>query len=842
MSDVLLHSLRAMVAHKVRLLLTIASVAVGVAFVSGTLVLNDTTARSFDELYGGLTQGVDVAVRAEATTDGSSQRPSLPQSVIDTVAAVPGVENAAGSVTGFAMVLDKAGRAIQPGGAPTLGASLHHDPGLAAGFTVREGQRPGARDEVALDARTATEAGFEVGDPVRVMFEDHTKQFRLVGILGFGGSDTVAGATMAAFDLRTAQQVLGKDGVVDQVDVAAVAGTDAEQLRRAVAAALPAGAQADTGEQLAAEGSEQVREGLGVFTSILMAFAVVALVVGSVVIWNTFSVVMAQRRRDVGLLRSLGATRRQVLNGSLIEAVVIGAIGSSAGLLLGFGLASGIRALLAAADVEIPSTTPVLGARTVAVAFAVGMVVTTLAALAPAVGATRVQPMEALRASGPGDRRASRLRSALGASVLLASVLGLVAASTSDDLGLVAGLSALGAVAGLALAGPLLASLLARAVPGRAGTTWTLAAQTIHRAPRRSAATALALAIGMGIVSAVSVTAASTKASVAELVAAGNSSDVLLKASATGGQISAGAVQVAAGLGSTDAVVELRTGRAMVDGADDTVAGISTVGVEKVLDLGTRSGASPDELQSGQVLVAADAAEELGLAIGDDVELGFAKTGARQAVVAGTFERTGLVGARFVLPLPDYAQAVPSQMATAVYVAVEAGVDPVDYEGRITAALRDYPNVEVLDSDELVADAQKSIDQGLGIVTALLLLSVVVAMLGIANTLALSVVERIREIGLLRAVGATRRQVRSIIRREAVLMAFLGATTGLTIGALGGTAMSNALAENGISTVQVPTAQLLLYGVIAMGVAVIAAIGPAHRASRVDVLRAVTTD
>ena len=224
------------------------------------------------------------------------------------------------------------------------------------------------------------------------------------------------------------------------------------------------------------------------------------------------------------------------------------------------------------------------------------------------------------------------------------------------------------------------------------------------------------------------------------------------------------------------------------------------------------------------------------------VELGFAKTGARQAVVAGTFERTGLVGARFVLPLPDYAQAVPSQMATAVYVAVEAGVDPVDYEGRITAALRDYPNVEVLDSDELVADAQKSIDQGLGIVTALLLLSVVVAMLGIANTLALSVVERIREIGLLRAVGATRRQVRSIIRREAVLMAFLGATTGLTIGALGGTAMSNALAENGISTVQVPTAQLLLYGVIAMGVAVIAAIGPAHRASRVDVLRAVTTD
>jgi putative ABC transport system permease protein len=310
---VLRFSLRSLFAHKLRLVLTVAAVTLGVAFVSGTFVLSDTMGKAFDQLFVGLSKGTDVTVRAKpAYSDINSQGTTRPlgESIVAQVRRVPGVADAEGSVTGYALILDKHGKAIQPGGAPTLGAGMHLDRSLAGSFSFRSGHAPTRPDEVALDAGTAKKAGYVAGDQVRIVFQDGTGEFTVVGITGFGTTDSLAGATLATFEKQTAQKLLGKVGEVDSVDVRAAAGVSATQLRDRIAQVLPPGTEAITGQQSATESSKAVRNGLGIFTKILLVFAAVSLLVGSFVIWNTFNVLVAQRRREVALLRAVGATRR----------------------------------------------------------------------------------------------------------------------------------------------------------------------------------------------------------------------------------------------------------------------------------------------------------------------------------------------------------------------------------------------------------------------------------------------------------------------------------------------------------------------------------------------------
>ncbi|MGH3332662.1 MAG: ABC transporter permease, partial [Nocardioidaceae bacterium] len=330
------HSLRSLLMHKLRLSLTVAAVTIGVAFVSGSFVLSDTMSKSFDELYDGLTQGTDVVVRAEAayndiTTQGQA-RP-LDEGVVDLVRDVPGVEAAQGSVTGFALILYKDGKPVQPNGPPTLGTSTSGDERLAGAFSFRDGEAPTGPDEVALDAKSAKKAGYEVGDKVDIVLQDGRATFTVTGIVGFGENDSLNGATMAAFETATAQRLLDKVGRVDEVAVKGEDGVSAEALRDRIATALPDGAEALTGHEVADQGSKAIRDGLGFFTTFLLVFAGVALAVGSFVIWNTFNVLVAQRRREVALLRSVGATRRQVLGGIVSEAFVIGLVSAGLGLL-----------------------------------------------------------------------------------------------------------------------------------------------------------------------------------------------------------------------------------------------------------------------------------------------------------------------------------------------------------------------------------------------------------------------------------------------------------------------------------------------------------------------------
>jgi putative ABC transport system permease protein len=837
-------SLRNLLTNKLRLFLTVAAVTVGVAFVSGTFVLTDTTGKAFDQLYSGLTAGTAVTVRAHAAfTDptASFQPRPLDQGLVATVSRVPGVAAAKGSVTGFALILDKTGHPIQPGGAPTLGAGS--DGGLGSGFSIRAGRVPTGPGEVALDAGSAKKAGYQVGNSVDIVLQGGRSTFTVVGIVGFGKTDSLAGATLAAFDMTTAQRLLGQVGHVGQIDLQAEPGISAETLRADVAAALPAGVEAVTGTQLAREGSAAVASGMAVFGQVMLIFAAVSVLVGSFVIWNTFSVLVAQRRREVGLLRAVGATRRQVIGGLMVEAGMIGLISSGIGLAAGVGLAVGIRGLLKGIGIEVPTTSAAIETRTVIAALLVGVLVTMVAAVVPAWAAAHVAPVEALREASPATGDISTARRITGWLLLGAGLFGLVACAVVGNQAVLTGAATLAAFAGLVTAGPLLARGMARlADHGRRGGGWRMAARNIARSPRRSAATALALTIGLTVVCGVAVTASSLKVSVADSVADGNRSDLILEPAGVGGAISPAVADLLRKRDDLSRVVELRYAGAQINGHSAGVVGMDTAGLSGVLDLGVAEGTLAD-FRRGTLLLSVKEARTLGVAPGDKLRITFPETGVQTLTVAATFTKGIVIGSPYVLTLPDFSANVTSRLDRAILLSTKVGATGTGGSKKsVSSALTDYPNVTVSDPAELTQRSQASVDSLLGLVNALLLLAVLVAILGIVNTLVLSVVERTRELGLMRAVGATRSQVRAVVRRESVLMSLLGALSGVVLGTLSGAALSRALADQGITRLAVPGLTLVSYLAVAAFVGVLAAIGPARRASRVDVLRAVTME
>jgi putative ABC transport system permease protein len=418
----------------------------------------------------------------------------------------------------------------------------------------------------------------------------------------------------------------------------------------------------------------------------------------------------------------------------------------------------------------------------------------------------------------------------------------LVACAVVGDQRWATVLATLTAFAGLVVAGPTLARGMARVADhGRRGGGWRMASRNIARSSRRAAATALALTIGLTVVVAVAVTATSMKESVSSAVSGGNRSDLILEPAGAGIGISPSVADVMRKRDDVVDVVELRESAAQVNGHSSLVSAMDTAGLEQVIDLGIESG-SVDALTTGTILVGSHASEELGVQTGDTLTVTFPETGDTTMRVAGTFSKGSLINASYVMTMPDYTANVTSTLDGAILMTTPPGTDPVAAKSAIQSALGDYPNVTVNDPADVTQKAQDSVNQLLGIVTAMLLLAVVVAILGIVNTLVLSVVERTHELALLRAVGGTRRQVRTIVRRESVLMALLGALTGVGLGTVSGIALSRALVEEGITELQVPVGTIAIYLVIATAVGVLAAMGPARRASKVDVLRAITTE
>ncbi|MGH2774048.1 MAG: ABC transporter permease [Actinomycetota bacterium] len=850
-------TVKGLMAHKLRLALTALAVVLGVGFIGGTYVLTDTINKSFDELFSDTTQGIDVFVRSETAFEsqsgsGTGDREAMPEEVLETVREIEGVENAAGSVGGYAQLVDKEGDAIAPQGPPTLGFGSPDDESAVnedSAADLRAGRVPSTPDEVMIDAATAEDYDFSVGDSVDVLFEGPKRTFEIVGIVGFGEADNLGGATLAVFELEAAQELFSKEGKLDSIEVTAGGGVSAGELRNRIAAVLPDGVEAQTGSYIADEQSDSLQEALGFFNTALLVFGFISLFVGAFIIFNTFSIVVAQRTREFGLLRAMGATGRQILGSVLAESVIVGFLASLVGLAAGFGIAAGLQAMLRAFGLDLPSTGLVFEPRTAIIGLTVGVLVTLISAIGPARRAARISPMAALRESSPQQATFSRRRLLVGVAVTLigAAILGAGLFGSLDNAVSYVGLGAAVIFFGVATLSPLFAEPLARAigspieallnVPGK------LARQNSRRNPKRTASTAAALMIGLALVSMVSIFAASIKATSSRILDENLKADFIVTTSSAGG-MAGFSPEVAAEAAAQDeigAVASLRYGEFRLDGASKYLSATDPDTIEDVTSLGVIEGDLRD-LGDGGVFLSSDFAESEGLAVGEDLTMEFPAEGDTDVPVDGIFETTDIVGSDFLVSLETYAEQYTTNLDSVVLATVAGGASTDDARAAIDSATSDFPNVTVENQVEFKETQAGLVDQLLGLITALLALALIIALLGITNTLALSVFERTRELGLLRAVGMSRRQARSMIRWESVIIAVIGAVLGLVVGGFFGWALVSSLADEGISEFALPTGQLIAY-VAAAGVAgIIAAIPPARRAARLNVLEAIATE
>ena len=836
--------LRGALAHATRLFGTALAVALAVTLVSGTFILTDTIDAAFHRASAGAEEASDLVIRSTAlfAAQGTSlpEREPVPESLVEKILAVPGVKAAWTAIQGYAELVDTSGQAIEGKGLPTVGR------GVTPGVSLAAGSAPTGPDEVAIDLATARRHGLELGDKIKVLFSGSTQEFTIGGFLKAAG-DVVA-STKAIFDTVTAQRVLGQAGKVDAIPVEAQPGVPPEELRARINAALPDEYEAVTAAQVARESAESWTKAVAFLPTALLVFAAIALLVGGFIICNTFSILVAQRARELALLHSLGASRAQLTASVLLEAVAVGVVGSLAGVLLGFGAARGLLPLFERMGFELPGASTVFLPRTAMIGVLAGVVVTVLAAVPPALRATRVAPVRAIRGAEGARRAPAAGRLTLGATVAVAGVATLltgVLAGGSRPL-VTVGLGAAGILAGLTLLTPLVARPAARLVGTPLvrlfGEPAFLGRQNAMRSPRRTASTAAALMIGIGLVGVVAILAASVKASATRTIDDSLRADfVVTPAGLTG---AAGVPPVVAERLRESPLVrtvsEIRGGQWGLDGRTQTLLAVDPATVTDLHQVDDASEAAVRRLDDGGVLVRDTVAERYGWQVGGTVPMTFARTGTRDMRLQGTFSSTA-VRTDYVITLGAYRANYAQQLSLEVDVALAPGVTPAEGRAEIDRLLADYP-VRVMDHSEVLAAQEQQVDRLLVPVTALLALSVLIALLGIANTLALSIHERTRELGLLRAIGMARRQLRTMIRSEAAIVACLGASLGVAVALFFGWALVASMRHLGVTELVFPVAQLAGLAALTTGAGMVAGILPARRAASLRVLDAIATE
>jgi putative ABC transport system permease protein len=838
-------AIRSLLARKIRLLLTGLSVVLGVGFMAGTFVLTDTMTRAFNDLFETTYSQIDVLVRSEnafaAQTSSLEERESIPDSVLPEVEAVPGVARAAGDVVGYAQIVDPAtGDVIGTFGPPTAGSGWND----LNGFTIESGgSPPQGPDQVVIDSGTAETAGISVGDRVQILFQGPPGEFDVAGIASYGDGGSLFGATWALFDLPTAQQVLGKEGELDSISVVADEGIPGIELQSRIAEVLPPGAEAVTAATVTSEAQDQISTGLGFLRTAFLVFAFVALFVGAFIIFNTFAIIVAQRTRELALFRALGASGRQMMTSVLVEATVIGILSSLIGVLVGIGIALLLQSALNATGFEIPSSGTAILPRTFIVSIVVGTLVTVVAALVPARRAARVAPIEALREAQDRPGRSLRFRIISGIVVLVLGVVPLLYGlfgRPSDALQFV-GIGVALTFVGVAMLTPLFARPMAGTLglPIRStGVPGKLGRENSMRNPRRTAATASALMIGLGLVVFVAVFGASAKASTTVVLERTLRADFILTSPAFTG-FSTSAAEDLRGVEGVETVSEVRQAEAKVDGGTVFVTGVDPETFDSVSELGVLEGSVTDLGAPNTIAVHEDIAANEGWEIGDMVAVEWPSTGDTELEVAVIYEENGLIG-DWVTSLETYDANVAQELDLFVLIKAEPGA-PVDaVRSDLESALETYPNIDVQDQASFRDMYADFLNQLLNLVTALLLFAVIIALFGVMNTLYLSIYERTRELGLLRAVGLTRRQTRSMVRWEAVIISIMGALLGVAIGILFGVALQQALAPEGFSELGIPGGQLAFYVVFAAVLGVVFAIFPARRAAKLNVLEAIS--
>jgi putative ABC transport system permease protein len=822
----------------------------GVALVAGTYVLTDTINESFNEIFTESLKGTDVAItsRQDVTSDDTGP-PAFPARLIDRVRQVDGVEAAAGSVFAIGRFVDVDGDPIGNSFAPNFISSLN--PPRFESLDYVDGRKPRTPTEASLDTQTADTGDLKVGDRVRLAGTDEAKTYDIVGLTKLGDT-SFGGAGIAQVILPEAQRITDRVGQFDQISVAAEDGVTPEELRDRIARVMPRQVQVETGEEAAQRQSDDIAEGLGFLRIALLVFAGVSLFVGAFQIFNTFSITVAQRTREFGMLRTLGASRGQILSSVGIEALALGLLGAVVGLAGGVGFAFGINELFKAVGIDLPNTGTVITARTVIVSLLVGVVVTLVAALSPALRATRITPMAALRDAELQDtKKRGRVVTAvavlLGAVGLAMMLIGLFGGI--EDSGSAAGLLGGGAALilfGVSLFSPRLvrplASVTGRPLERLRGLTGRLARENAMRKPGRTATTAAALMIGLALVVFVTIFAEGLKSSVAKTVDETFKGEIVLQNRDGFSPIPREAVRTAGEVNgvSTVSSITYATGALPNGGKNVRLAAVDPATLGSVLALTFKSG-DPSVLGGlgpRDAIVDDNFARDQGLRIGDTLRLRTPLERTASFRVRGTVEGE----------LDLFGKAIVDESATRQFgrlqpsfalARLEPDASPKDVQQEIDDAVTDrYPTVEVQNQSQLKDQQEEQVNALLGLVYALLSLAIIVSLFGIVNTLALSIHERTRELGMLRAVGMSRRQVRTMVRYEAVITALIGAILGTVLGVVFAALVSRPLADEGF-TLSYPVGTLITLLVLAALAGVIAAIGPARRASRLDVLRAL---
>jgi putative ABC transport system permease protein len=843
-------TMRSLAAHKVRLALTAMAIVLGVAFMAGTFVLTDTVKHSFDSLFQQVNAGKDIVVQGVAPYGtggrggfGGGQRVPVPDSLVPTVRAVPGVADAQPAVQGIVTLIGPNGKAVTHRGPPTLAFNWNPNPKLSS-LHIIAGHAPEADDQVVIDRSTVDKQHWSVGTKVTVITNQPPQQFTLVGISKFGSQNSLLGATLVSFTLNASEHLFGTPGFVQQISVAVQSGHSTDTVLNAVSGVLPNNVEAVTGATAAQQQASAVNSFVNIFNTFLLVFAGIALFVGAFLIANTFSILIGQRTRELALLRAVGASRAQVTRSMLGEAFATGLVGSAIGLALGVPLAIGLQALLRAFGFGPPASGIVFLPRTVIVSLVVGTGITLISAIGPARRASRIPPVAAMRDDATAVETSMRRRAIVGGLFAVVGIVLLVAGlfgHVKSPLPLVGAGAALTFI-GVATLSAFVAGGLSRAIGAPIaklrGVTGRLAEENAARNPRRTAATASALMVGLALVAAIATLGASINSSFSAIIDRSITASYVISSSSNSNDGFSRAVEPT--IKSAPGVVAMSPWIQEDWHQGHTakqVIGIDPAAGPQVFTIKMVNG-SYGTLAQGQLLVDDKVFHNDHFHLGELIPMGFVDSGVTNVPIGGTFKTNQFLG-NYVVSDAFLASKVNQLLNQAIFV--KTSEQTPEQQAALTSALHAYPNLKVQTAAQFKADQKKQFGALLNFVYVLLALSIIIASFSVVNTMALSVIERTREIGLLRSIGMLRKQVRAMVRGEAVIVSLLGAVIGLVIGVLLGAAIVHAASSSGISVISIPVPTIIVVLILAALIGVFAAVWPARRAARLDILQAIAT-